>query len=397
MTRKTKAVRIFLQKVYQVWIIIFMICGTSPGKENIVNFSRYIMTESVKLFSLRYGKGMSNIGISFILEKGENDEENISTGIGISDFTIDSEGNFYFADKVNGKIKKFNIKGEFIQATEDYLESVESVAVNPQGNIFVLYGNPSTHIAVYDNKGKRKMSEEEKINKVLPGLTLNYIRCDSSGSLYLFRDRYADSEELYYKINPSYLKLEVYKSRCPYVKESSLSLVIKSSENIKIRICQKTGEVIEYYDEGFLSMEVNVFDKNGAFYRKFNLPESKFQESEKIFPVIKVKYPVYDEKGHLYFLKGAEVIKEISLNSVPSWNFYIWGPIGVFEYDSNGRFVGIRAVFYGPAFMRATNFVKLDPEGNVYYLDFKSDRVDVMMAPAPKTDSKSKKRGSGKK
>jgi len=52
------------------------------------------------------------------------------------------------------------------------------------------------------------------------------------------------------------------------------------------------------------------------------------------------------------------------------------------EYDENGQFVGLRAVIAGkPMF---SPWVKVDLEGNVYWLDFQADHLDVMMAPVPR-------------
>ncbi|MCM8759888.1 MAG: hypothetical protein NC906_08995 [Candidatus Omnitrophica bacterium] len=369
---------------------MFMICLVATGNEKD-NFCNYLLTEPRVLFSLKYGRDISNVGISLVSEKDEEGAELESTVIGVSDFAIDFKNNIYIADKVNGRVKKFSMKGELIGATEDYLESIESVSVDLKGNIFVLYGDPSIHIAVYDNKGRRKKTEEEKIKKVLPGLTINYIRCDFQGNLYLFRRKYVDSDELYYKIEPFISKLETYKNRCPYTKGRSISLVPKSSKHIKVRIYRKSGEVDEYYTEGLQPIEVNVFNKTNGFQHKFDLPDREFSEAERLFPLLKVKYPSFDERGHLYFLKCTQDTKEISLSPVPSWNFYVWGPIAILEYDNNGRFVGIRALFYGAAFIPATNLLKVDSQGNIYYLDFKSDHVDVMMAPAPKKGAKRNK------
>ncbi len=155
------------------------------------------MTQPQLLFSIKYGNLPSNIGIVFLTEENEENSESEITAPGISDFTVDLENNFYIADKVNGRIKKFNSKGKLIGVTEDCLQSIEYVAVDPKGNIFVLYWNPSIHIAIYNTRGIRKKDEEEKIKNILPGLTINYIRFDLLGNLYLFRERYVDSEPLY--------------------------------------------------------------------------------------------------------------------------------------------------------------------------------------------------------
>jgi|GEM_PF-5385776 len=54
------------------------------------------------------------------------------------------------------------------------------------------------------------------------------------------------------------------------------------------------------------------------------------------------------------------------------------------EYDSEARRVGLRAVVgaaYFAAYDDIHNDWDVDRAGNLYYLDFKADRVDVMMVP----------------
>ena len=53
------------------------------------------------------------------------------------------------------------------------------------------------------------------------------------------------------------------------------------------------------------------------------------------------------------------------------------------EYDKEGGFIGVRVII-DSFHIRIFHQIEVDSQGNIYYLDFKSDHVDVMMAPAPK-------------
>jgi hypothetical protein len=56
----------------------------------------------------------------------------------------------------------------------------------------------------------------------------------------------------------------------------------------------------------------------------------------------------------------------------------------VMEYDKQGNWLGVRAVLSQPTFASIEQLWDVDESGNIYWLDFKVDHLEVMMAPVPK-------------
>lgn len=65
-----------------------------------------------------------------------------------------------------------------------------------------------------------------------------------------------------------------------------------------------------------------------------------------------------------------------------SRSFFVVRSYAVLKYDDEGNFVGMRAVINGFT-MPSIHWFEVDPQGNVYYLNYRTNQVDVMMAPAP--------------
>lgn len=63
-------------------------------------------------------------------------------------------------------------------------------------------------------------------------------------------------------------------------------------------------------------------------------------------------------------------------------------PRRILEYDSAGRFVGVRCQVYCPHFMGPEgpkSYWDVDAEGNIYYLKWTTKGVEVWKSPVKKT------------
>jgi hypothetical protein len=128
----------------------------------------------------------------------------------------------------------------------------------------------------------------------------------------------------------------------------------------------------------FSKVLVEVREDNGRLQTRITVPSTGPKEVEKLLPIVGGLL-MMDERMHFYLIGTAEAV----FNRRIEGKLFVTGPNGVLEYDGKGGFIGLRAVFWsGP--MPSINWVKIDPAGNIYWLDFKADHLDVMMAPVPK-------------
>ena len=116
--------------------------------------------------------------------------------------------------------------------------------------------------------------------------------------------------------------------------------------------------------------------------RKFILPKGEWSELEKLVP-IGVSDIFCDKRGHFYTLWSPVVSYHQALKP-DNPRFFVVRYDALMEYDEEGNFVGVRAVINGFT-MPSIHWIEVDSHGNIYWLDFKADHLDVMMAPVPKS------------
>ncbi|MGC9066357.1 MAG: hypothetical protein ACP5JO_07005, partial [Candidatus Ratteibacteria bacterium] len=272
--------------------------------------------------------------------------------------------------------------------TEDELEGIGSIAVDSQGKIFVCYYGdrsiPGT-IAVYDNNGKRKREDEEKINTLLKQLTVTNSKIESSVSLLACNSLgyiHLSARPRFYTIDPQLTEIKEF-CTFPYKNGERYSFrFLNSGKRAKEFALLIDGSIrtAEVPFDILAPVEIIIFNKKGSFSKKLILPrQAKFSDIEKLFP-IGIGDLYNDEKDHFYMIREPLISEQISLGQNDTVDFYVWGPTAIMEYNGTGEFMGIRAVLYVPRFGTSFHRFSIDSAGNVYYLDFKSDHVDVMMA-----------------
>ncbi|MCM8816746.1 MAG: hypothetical protein NC913_04460 [Candidatus Omnitrophica bacterium] len=385
------------QRIPGLFLLFLIACFPLFGaeKEKQVNLSPYLMTKPQVLFSIKYGDKPSEIGLWI-----PGPEEGEPTTI--SDFAIGADGSIYIADRVNRKIKRFNRQGKLLMCTEDVLDGIEAIGVNKKGQIFVIYfGNSSrsNQIAVYDEKGKRVSDSEKRIEKLLEDLTvtdslvkiemrgikripgLTWIWCDQSDNIYL------RGGNIVFKIDAELKSASAFKKEFPYPSgrySYNLLPAERYAENILYYL---DGSVYKLQMPVLQLTEITVYNKSGSITKKFLLPKEGFSDIEKMVPIVSGGFLV-DGKGNFYNIRYPLVCYANPLDKGKGLATNHFNAL--LEYDREGRFVGVRAIFDG-FWIRGDRQIEVDPQGNVYYLDFKSDHVDVMMAPAPKEGVKRNK------
>jgi hypothetical protein len=397
---KKKQKSIIKVLLFSIYFFIFSNLFSKEQKGESKDLTQYLLTKPQKLFSLKYGKNANEIGL-IVGVGGEG--ELTST---LTDFVVGYDGSIYIADNVNSKIKKFSRDGKLLMMTEGELEYIGAIGVDPKGRVFVIYYENKpiyNRVAVFDNNGKRMLEEEKKVKDLFEKLTLinpkikndsgiSKVRCDSKGNVYF-------QGELTYQFEPGLSSVKVFKKgQFPYIDGQKYSFeLIKGERQEDFFVYSVDGSFSKYKMDILQPSKVTIYNEDDSVLREFIIPKDGFNEIEKLFP-IGGGPEISDESGNFYVIRGPLKIyhRPLDVKHMSAPDFFVICSEALVEYNREGKFIGIRVIYNRSGFTFFTPF-QLDPEGDVYYLDFKSDRVDVMMAPAPKIDSKLKKRGDGKR
>lgn len=376
-----------------VTIVVVNLIGNQPVGER-VDLSPYLLTKPKVLFSIPYGKGPSQVGISIPLPKVEDSGE----AMGPSDFVIGFDGSIYIGDERNGKVKKFSRDGKLLMMTQGHIGRIAAMTVDKHGRIYVIHGTLSNKVAVYDDKGKRLPDVEKKIERAAArlaeqlkanqpqladeifrswgGIPSGRVRCDAAGNLYFKCNRHI------VKIDSQFTQAEVVKGYP--LDEQGLyyySYRYLPPEGKKEALVYGVGgRLINRISMGILDrVEITIYSSDGLTVRRFTLPKGEWSKVERLVPMGGGDI-FCDGRGHFYTIRSPTAVYHIPLRS-DNPEFFAVHFDAVLEYDDKGNFVGVRAIIN--SFMRFTEPFRVDKEGNVYWLNFKADHLDVMMAPAP--------------
>lgn len=374
-------------------VVIAVVKPIGSLSEERVDLSSYLLTKPKVLFSIPYGKGPSQVGI-FIPDP---EAEDSGDTMGPSDFAIGFDGSIYIADEQNGKVKKFSRDGELLMVTEGSIDRIASMTVDKQGRVYVIHGTLSNKVAVYNEKGKRLPDVEEKIERAaarlaeqlkatqpqladeifqgLGGIPSGEVRCDAAGNLYFRCNQHI------VKINSQFTQAEIVKGYP--LDEQGLYYYsyryLPPEREKEALVYGVDGSLITRIPMGILERaEMTIHSPDGLIVRKFTLPQGEWSEVERLVPIGGSDI-FCDGRGHFYTARSPIAVYHISLRE-DNPEFFAVHFDAVLEYNDEGNFVGVRAIINNLAFAEP---FRVDKEGNVYWLDFKADHLDVMMAPAP--------------
>lgn len=394
--RKWSQLAVLTTCVLTASVIGALVVSSNLLAEAPPDLSRYVLTKPQTLFSVSYGKGLSQVGMSIPHPTAEDGGE----AFGPSDFAIGFDGSIYIGDEVNGKVKRFSRKGKLLMVTEGCIDRIAGMAVDKQGRIYIIHGTLSNKVAVYDEKGRRLPDVESKIMKAAErlseelgstqpelketifrgweGLPAGAVKCDADGNLYfLIGIRFT------VKVDANFKRAQVVKGY-PYPLGGAdfryAYRLLPSQKQVERLVYGTDGSLVNQFLTNILQRaEVTIYRADGSVVRRFTLPEGKWSEVEKLVPVSSGRV-ICDGRGHFYTLRSPIVIRHIPLKP-DNHRFYVVHFYAVIEYDDKGNFVGARAIIN--RFRMFSDWFKVDSQGNLYWLDFKADHLDVMMAPVP--------------
>lgn len=374
--------------------VVLIVAAYLPRQKQ-PDLSGHALTKPKVLFSLRYGEGDSQVGMFIPHPAAEDGGE----PMGPSDFAVGLDGSIYIGDEQNGKVKKFIRDGRLLMITEGRIDRVAGMTVDRQGRIYVIHGILSNEVAVYDPKGRRMpeiekkiMGAAERLRKelistqpdlddlvfrgfvVLPAVM---VQCDMIGNLYFNDFHYI------IKIDSEFRKAQIVKG-FPYFPVPGFLYfyqLMSPEKQIETSVYDVNFSLVNRFLINALQRaEVTIYKSDGSIVWRLIIPKGECSELEKLVP-IGISQVICDGRGHFYTLMSSIEAYHLPLRS-DNPRFFVVSYYAVLEYDDEGKFVGIRAVINGPP-MPSINWVEVDMHGNIYWLDFKSDHLDVMMAPVP--------------
>ena len=362
-----------------------------------------------RLFSLPYGISMSAIGVT-LPEPPPDDGE--GSGLELDpgpdtcpvDFCVSWDGRlFYFLDPVperpcyGGTAPCWHIKifsrGHLVRAIPLLAERYFRIAVNRLGQVYavgedVKVFHPSG--VVDDQLTTRLTKQLQEIRKIVSEsargdgegyiqneLNIEYITVDEMGNLYVD----------YVLIGSKYhiLRLNVDTDS-----PTLLPIGVPDRKGNIWRVSDSSGASVDLWRrdlEGnrtvagrayrYKSRLVEVYDKTGNAVRSFRMPSDPLTDFEQ--RVVYAKDTKIDTRGHFY-----QLLSPLETRQQLRGDVWIEGPCYIMEYDSDGRRVGVRAVIHLPIFAALWDLHTLwdvDGQGNLYYLEFQANRLDIMKVP----------------
>lgn len=347
------------------------------------------ITQPVRLFSLTYDNEPGQIEVTF--PTGAEGE----IGSGPSDFKVAWDGSaFYFAnagtnEKGKQQVKVFNRQGQLIRALASNLERLDWLAITPTGVIYLMTPQgDGAAFEVFSEQGQRQTEQARTLEAAVKGLDLgiHFFTTDVTGNLYTGIIMESDHRLRIVRITPTgqtkVLPGGAIDRQNGFIFQMELAQPAQSV----------TQEVYGYGEDGtltlfhrseeptFTPLNVIVTDIEGKELRRFRVPAGDLDLVEQSL-CISLEPDKVDGRGHLYIVGEPRQLRWVKVgDGLEVLRYFV-----VMEYDGQGNRIGVRAVYSEPNYGtgRLRQIWDVDKDGNVYYLDFKSDRLDVMMAPVP--------------
>lgn len=323
------------------------------------------------LLSLPYGDKDQQINLSIPDPENVEGEE----ASGVFWFSIDStQGNAYIAE-VN-VIKKFRLNGEFVLKTAVFSDiPIISFVVDKEGPIYVIHGGKASKLCKLNVEGSVSWS------KALSGIVSdsNYemmgpnINIDEAGNV-ICEVTYRKGPEEYEK---RYLKID---------KDGNFIGVVPCyhlDKNDNYYVFNPTFSYGKLYGTELFGKDFEGHYESGSKVEILNQAQQTIGNLEVTLPETFKQYENYrginqwdiDSDGNLYATAYVrrDSDKQTILNGK---DFYIGEDKLVCKFDQSEKLVS-QIMFPGyPIYMNRQ--IQVDEKGNVYYLQFYSDHLDIV-------------------
>lgn len=338
------------------------------------------VTQPIRLFSLTYGTESGQINLRFPTLDDEDDGE---IGTGPTDFKVSWDGNaFYFAKANMRQVKVFNRQGQLTRTLMTDLKQLDRIAVAPSGDVYLFTGSS---FEVFDAQGQRQPERARTLESATKDLELlpQWFITDGSGNLYVGVSLPNEQEVKMVRITPqgqtSILRRGAVERQNGFIWHEGLA---QPDQVVAQEVYGPDGQLFATYEESaFAPEDVIVYNGDGQEVRRFRFPVGGLNQVEQSL-CLGWEASQVDSNGRMYIVAESRRQDEVIVEETFTMRKYFV----VLSYDGQGNRVGVRAVYNKPRYGSSEaprQQWDVDQAGNVYYLDFKADHVDVMMAPAP--------------
>ncbi len=366
------------------------------------------------LFALKYGEADTQVGVV----KGEGGY------FGPSALVVADDGTIYIGDDQNDCVKRFDRRGNLLMKTEP-TRRIAMMGVDTSGRIYVLGGAGLNVIRIYDSSGRRLRKREGDIVRHLLRIQFPEDRSDWEQTLELNLSQGREVDLLWEMLHGEFQMTpwgDIYllpeHERCekclPYIirfpaGQVTPQIVSVPKELLKTRLYDRTGCLYHFvrvstprtrrvervwYDVSGRRAEdsdevtvgqcavVKVYNWQGALVRQISLPSSEPSDVE--CSMAWDDTAGIDSRGHVYRV-GAPLRVFCVSRKPDDPDFHVRLGYTIVEYDAAGNFVGVRAVFSYPPLGGEVAWYAVDGAGNVYWVEYYAEHLEVMMAPVPQS------------
>ena len=319
------------------------------------------------VFSLPYGAGDQQIAVYV---PPDNVEEGGDPSGPFWFFVDRVHDTFYIADDTLA-IKKFTLTGQFLGKIPIDLQSMRSFCLDSEENIYIIHGVACEELSKVSNTGQILWTKS--ISEILQGqrgqdMFATYLYIDPNGFLYLEITRMNDV--VYAKLDKDGSFVENVPSN--YIDGNGnyhLFKPVYSFGNLFIDDRKETGDYKSSFD-------IDVFGKNKSLIKTLKV---SFPEEYKNFDTLRdVLEQTIDSKENIYlltFVRRDPINQDILDNGL-----WINSDNIIYKFNSVGELVS-KIQFPNEGIMNLEKRFQVDNEGNLYYLNFYANKMDVVKIP----------------
>jgi len=312
-------------------------------------------------------------------------------GSGPSDFAVAWDGSaFYFANagiNAQGKqqIKVFNRQGQLTRALMSNLRKLDRLTVTPSGIVYLMTLQRSGAVfEVFNAQGQPQPEQASTLELAVRNLELypNFFTTDAVGNLYTGVILANEPQIKVLRISAvgqtQILPRGAIDRQSGFIWHEELA---QPAQLVTQEVYGADGDLYRRSEEpAFAPLDVIVYDGNGQEVRRFRLPAGGINQVEQSL-CVGLEASKVDGGGRIYIVEEPRRLDWVKVeNTFEVLKYYV-----VMGYDGQGNRIGVRAVYNKPRYGRGQlrQIWDVDQTGNIYYLEFKPDHLNVMMAPVP--------------
>lgn len=337
-------------------------------------FSAVTAVQAETLFSLSYGEyNQTDSQIEMSIPPVLPEDAPVDSGVpaGPFWFYVDKAHDiFYIADDIYA-IKKFTMTGEFLAKIQLNVGGIRSFSIDNEENIYIIHGNSSELLSKADKTGQ--IIWTKSISDIMPkhsgfGMFRSYFYVAQNGFFYLELSRSQDS--IFIKLDTEGSFIENAPSNYLDRNENYyLFKPVSSSGNLFIRDERETGS----YTSGF---NIDILDQNKTQIKTLTIA---YPDEYKNFNNLRSDLEqIVDPEGNIYVLNF--VARDTDKQTLYENGLVIDSDNIIYKFSPTGNFLS-KIQFPSEPIMNLEKRFQVDNEGNLYYLSFQVDKLDVVKVP----------------